>query len=146
MVDILQVFPILIHNIQSLKSELPQYLTKTADVSEQFDPLEWWKLNADELPNWSSAAHKLLVLQPSSSDSERVFSLLKASFSKQQESSLQDWHLTTVLTMINLQYFVSCKMCIVREMYKRCLMSSTLFEMVHKALNCCMYTLAICMC
>ena len=40
MVDTLQVFPFLIHNIQSLKSELPQYLAKTADVNEQFDPLE----------------------------------------------------------------------------------------------------------
>ena len=101
MVDTLQVFPFLIHNIHSLKSELPQYLAKTADVSEQFDPLGWWKLNADELPNWSSAAHKVLVLQPSSAASERVFSLLKSSFSEQQESSLQDYIETSLVLQYN---------------------------------------------
>ena len=101
MVDTLQVFPFLIHNIQSLKSELPQYLAKTADVSEQFDLLEWWKLNADELPNWSSAARKVLVLQPSSAASERVFSLLKSSFSEQQENSLQDYIETSLMLQYN---------------------------------------------
>jgi len=80
---------------------LPKYLAKTADGSEQFDPLEWWKLNADELPNWSSAARKVLLLQPSSAASERVFSLLKASFSDQQESSLEDYIETSVMLQYN---------------------------------------------
>ena len=91
MVDSLQVFPFLIHLVPLLKSEMPLYIAKTADVNEQMDPLEWWKLNASELPHWSSAARKVLVLQPFSAAAERVFLLLKASFSDQQESSLQDY-------------------------------------------------------
>ena len=50
MVDSLQVFPFLIHLIPLLNSEMPLYIAKTADVSEKMDPLEWWKLNASELP------------------------------------------------------------------------------------------------
>jgi len=80
---------------------LPQYLAKTADVSEQFNPLEWWKFNANELPNWSSAACKVFVLQPSSAASEIVFSLLRATFSEQQECSLQDYIETSLMLQYN---------------------------------------------
>ena len=83
-VDTLQVFPFLIPNIvlQLLKCELPQYMAKTADVSEQCNPLEWWKMNANELPNCVcsflfnvysfSACFATTVF---SAASERVFSL-----------------------------------------------------------------------
>ena len=40
MVDSLQVFPFLLHLILLLKSEVPQYIAKTADVSEKLDPVE----------------------------------------------------------------------------------------------------------
>lgn len=66
---------------------MPQYIAKTADVSQKLDILEWWKINADEIP-CSSAARKVLLLQPSSAATERVFSLLKATFSDQQDNSL----------------------------------------------------------
>ena len=102
MVDSLQVFPFLVHLIPSLKSEMPQYLAKTVDVSENLYLLEWWKLNAGELPHWSSAAHKALVLQPSSAATERVFSLLRASFSDQQESSLQDYIEASLMLQYNI--------------------------------------------
>ena len=104
MVDSLQVFPFLIHLIPLLKSEMPLYIAKTADVSKEMDdadPLEWWKLNASELPYWSSAARKVLVLQPSSAAAERVFSLLKASFSDQQDSSLQDYIEASLMLQYN---------------------------------------------
>ena len=101
MVDSLQVFPFLLHLIPLLKSEMPQYIAKTADVSEKLDPVEWWKLNAGELPYWSTAARKVLVLQPSSAATERVFSLLKASFSDQQESTLQDYIETSLMLQYN---------------------------------------------
>ena len=42
------------------------------------------------LPYWSSAARKVLVVQPSSVAAERVFSLL-STFSSQQDSSLEDY-------------------------------------------------------
>ena len=52
--------------IAGLKTELPLYLAKAADVNLYFDCLEWWERNCSELPNWSSAALKLLLVQPSS--------------------------------------------------------------------------------
>ena len=66
MVDSLQVFPFLVHLIPLLK------------------------LNAGELPYWSSA-QKVLVLQPSSAATERVFSHLKALFNDQQDHILQNY-------------------------------------------------------
>ena len=73
---------------------------KRADVSEEFDPLDWWKRNSSTLPHWSACAKKILLIQPSSAAAERVFSLLKASFGDQQESCLQDY----VQTSLMLQY------------------------------------------
>ena len=83
-----------------LKEELPAYLARVADIAQDLDPLEWWKLNTSSLPNWSLAARKVLLVQPSSAAAERVFSLLKASFGDQQDSSLQDY----VETSLMLQY------------------------------------------
>ena len=77
--------------VSSLKAELPDYLARAADTSTDIPPLEWWKRNADALPNWSEAANKILLLQPSSAAAERVFSLLKNSFGEQQDNSLQDY-------------------------------------------------------
>ena len=86
--------------IEDLKKELPDYLARAADVSEEFDPLDWWKRNSSTLPHWSACAKKILLIQPSSAAAERVFSLLKASFGDQQESCLQDY----VQTSLMLQY------------------------------------------
>lgn len=66
--------------LTGLKEELPTYLSKAANVDTAFSPLEWWKQNATDLPCWSSAARKILLVQPSSAALERVFSLLNASF------------------------------------------------------------------
>ena len=48
--------------ITELKAELPTYIAKTADVSTDMDPLEWWTLNCSELLSWSTAAKKALLL------------------------------------------------------------------------------------
>ena len=84
-----------------LKEELPTYIARVADVDKDFDPLEWWKLNAPMLPYWSAAAKKILLVQPSSAAAERVFSLLKASFGEQQESSLQDYIESSLMVQYN---------------------------------------------
>ena len=101
-VDDLAAFPFL--NTQTilddLKAELPLYLAKAADVDSSIDALDWWKKNANCLPKWVSALQKILLIQPSSAAIERVFSLLKSSFSEQQECSLQDY----VEASIMLQY------------------------------------------
>ena len=55
------------------------------------DPLEWWKLHCSDLPSWSSAGKKILLVQPSSGSVEQVFSLLKSSFGDQLDYSLKDY-------------------------------------------------------
>ena len=68
--------------IGNLKSELPLYLAKTADISPNFNTLQWWQMNAEGLPHWSAAVCMLLLVQPSSAAAERVFSLLSNSFNQ----------------------------------------------------------------
>ena len=66
-------------------------VARCADTDDSVRPLDWWKRNSTDLPKWSAAAVKVLLIQPSSATTERVFSLLKASFSEQQDHSLQDY-------------------------------------------------------
>ena len=86
---------------ERLKAELPTYLAEVSDIHRDFDQLEWWKLHASTLPNWSAAAKKTILLQPSSAAAERVFSLLKASFGEQQDMSLQDYIEASIMLQYN---------------------------------------------
>ena len=95
-----------LYAIIGLKEELPAYLAEVADISPSFSPLEWWKMHSAELPIWSAAASKVLLVQPSSAVSERVFSLLNASFGDQQECAFQDYleylYNVSALSLINV--------------------------------------------
>ena len=97
-IDELAVFPFLNNQgvLDDLKAELPLYLAKASDVDSSINTLDWWKRNVNYLPKWVSALQKVLLIQPSSAASERVFSLLKASFNKQQECSSQNYIETSV--------------------------------------------------
>ena len=66
-----------------------------------FCPLEWWRRNCGDLPIWSACARKVLLVQPSSAASERVFSMLKASFHDQQDNSLQDYIESSLMLQYN---------------------------------------------
>ena len=92
-VDLLMAFPFLNKPsiLQGLKAELPAYLAKADGISSETDPVEWWKGHSADLPNWSSATADILLVQPSSAAAERVFSLLKASFGSQQDTTLNDY-------------------------------------------------------
>ena len=78
------IFPFLNSDatINGLIRELPQYVAAAQEVVIQCEEkkVEWWKLHAQRLPYWSSAVKKVLMVQPSSAASERVFSILSASF------------------------------------------------------------------
>ena len=78
--------------ISSLKSELPDYLSRADGTAADYCPLEWWKLNCVHLPVWSKVARKILLIQPSSAAVERVFSILNSSFGPHQNSALQDYN------------------------------------------------------
>ena len=92
-IDTLKAFPFLDNSLilDSLKEELPSYLSKAEDVQvlQNTDILPWWKKHAEELPKWYAAC-KVALVQPSSAAAERVFSLLKSSYGQQQELTLQD--------------------------------------------------------
>ena len=88
------------NELAGLKDELPAYLSKTADLDEAYDPLEWWKTNEATLPRWSRAAKRILLVQPSSAAAERVFSILNSTFGDRQDHSLMDY----VESSLMLQY------------------------------------------
>ena len=65
-------------------------MAASEDVSTEFDLIAWRKKHAIELPKWANAFIKLLLVQPSSTAAERVFSILQR-FTVQQRSSLEDY-------------------------------------------------------
>ena len=99
--DALSVFPFLSDSFDNLKIELLSYLAKAMGVSPEVDTLEWWKRNSDALPSWSSAARKVLVVQPPSAAAKRMFSILANSFGDKQENSLEDYVEASVMLQYN---------------------------------------------
>jgi len=101
-VDSLKVFPFLNKQevTDGLKEELPQYLVKALDLSSEIDPVDWWRRYETVLSKWSAAARQILLEQPSSAATVRVFSILNNSFGEQQQLSLQDY----IEASVQLQY------------------------------------------
>lgn len=87
--------------LHGLKTELPLYLAKAKDVSQDVTPVEWWSRHKVSLPHWADAAQKVSLVQPSSAAAERVFSLLKNSFSDRQLHSLQDYIEASLMLQYN---------------------------------------------
>lgn len=88
--------------IAQLAQDLPLYLAITdgAQVETEEGKVQWWSEHQNNLPNWSAATKKILVVQPSSASAERVFSYLQAAFNKQQDLALQE----TVEASVMLRY------------------------------------------
>ena len=74
--------------VSNLKDELPSYLAKATDISHDVCPFTWWQANTSELPHWSAATGMIVLIQPISAASERVFSLLNNTFCDRQDASL----------------------------------------------------------
>jgi len=102
-IDSLKAFPFLNSEsiLDGLKGKLASYLAKVSDIDSSIDILQWWRQNESNLQCWSTAARKVLLVQPSSPASERVFSLLKASFNPQQQSPLQDYIEASLMLQCN---------------------------------------------
>ena len=77
------------------------YISKCANTDENFCVVKWWQKNSTDVPSWASAAKKVLLVQPSSAASERVFSLLNNSFHDQQDLSLQDYIEASLMLQYN---------------------------------------------
>ena len=56
-----------------LSKEINIYLSQPV-IDGDDEPLQWWKINAKELPLLSQLARKYLAIQATSSPSERLFS------------------------------------------------------------------------
>ena len=100
-IDSLCSFPFLTPFIPALKEEFPQYIALAEDIDPSYDPLLFWKRHEVNLPNWSNAVKSILLVQPSSAASERVFSLLRNSFGERQNSSLQDYIEASIMLQYN---------------------------------------------
>ena len=78
---------------------------KASQIPDEFDTLSaswpWWKSVARELPAWSSAIQKLVVVQPSSAAAERAFSMLTTMFGEQQHDALEDYIQTSLMLRVN---------------------------------------------
>ena len=98
--DSLTSFPFLSPALPNLKAEFPLYAAAAEDIDPSSDPLLFWERHESDLPNWSRAAKQVLLVQPSSAASERVFSLLRNSFGERQNSALQDY----IEAFLMLQY------------------------------------------
>ena len=86
LIDSLVIFPFLIPSIPALKGEFPLYLAAAEDIYSSYDPLLLWKRYKNDLPQWSSAARKVL---------------LRNSFGECQESSLQDYIEASLMLQYN---------------------------------------------
>ena len=104
-VEALRQFPILDSNdvINDLVTEMPNYLAAAQDVimACEEDKVKWWRQQSDNLPHWSSAVMKVLLVQPSSAAAERVFSILNSSFNDSQEHALVDYLQACVMLQYN---------------------------------------------
>jgi len=90
------------NTIANLAAELPAYLAAAdgiVDLSEE-QKLAWWAARHHTLPHWASLVRKLLLIQPSSAASERVFSLL-STLSSQQDNALEDYIEASVMIRYN---------------------------------------------
>lgn len=89
--------------IDGLKAELPANLAAAEDVviPTEEKKVEWWCGHEEQLPRWASAVKQVILVQPSSATSERVFLILKASFNEQQNCALVDHLQASVMSQYN---------------------------------------------
>eukprot|EP00117_Sycon_ciliatum_P017802 scpid51839/ scgid16655/ len=100
-VEQLRHVPLLADNaiIHELREELPAYLAAAQDavIDEEHSGLARWKVHGN-LPASQNAARVVYSMLPSSASAERVFSLLQATTSSQQQRLLAD-HLEASLML-----------------------------------------------
>ena len=86
--------------LESLKQQLPQYVSAAANVPS-FNKgsvadysnaiLGWWRTNGTSFPAWALAARIVFASSPNSASCERVFALLRNLFGELQMRSLADY-------------------------------------------------------
>ena len=96
--------------VVALKREMPTYLVRAGYVriesglsaEEKTAALAaWWAAEAASLPAWSALAADVFLVVPSSCAVERVFSVMRDAFDKQQRSAREDYMETSVMLQYN---------------------------------------------
>ncbi len=89
--------------LTDLKKELAEYIAAAEGVVKSIDLFTWWQENErnNNLMAWVKAFKLVALVQPSSAAAERVFSLLKLSFSPQQCSAMEDYIQTSIMLQYN---------------------------------------------
>ena len=87
--------------VHPLQHELAKYQALADHKADDINVLEWWSRHAREIPHWARACKQILLLQPSSAASERVFSLLQNSFGSRQELALEDYIEASIMLQYN---------------------------------------------
>jgi hypothetical protein len=111
--NLAKVFPALSADrarVAALKGELPTYLVRAGyariesglNAEEKTAALAaWWAAEAAALPAWSALAADVFLLVPSSCAVERVFSVMRDTFDKQQRSAHEDYLETSIMLQYN---------------------------------------------
>ena len=99
--DLMAIEPLAGHDLlDGLKQELPAYLSAAAtcpalnrtDVGEYTEAvLAFYRAYNPRFPTWAKAARIIFAMAPSSAASERVFSLVKNMFGKDQLTAMADF-------------------------------------------------------
>ena len=86
-----------------LKDSLQSYKVCSAKFNYEKYPtiLSFWIAKKDDLPDWYECMKFISLLQPSSAAAERVFAILRTKFSKQQESTLEDYKECSIMMEFN---------------------------------------------
>ena len=87
--------------INDFQRELPAYIAAAEGVRPDIEVTTWWSHHERELPNWAAACRKVLLMQPSSAASERVFSLLENSFHANQARAMEDYIEASLMLQYN---------------------------------------------
>ena len=87
--------------LDGMAAEVGQYKVQAEGTLDTVDLLHWWKSRRATLPSWSKAFLMVCTLSSSSAAAERVFSLLKASFTAQQSNTLEDHVETAIMLQFN---------------------------------------------
>ena len=82
------------------------------DVSDQVNPVEWWKIHTGNLKNWAKASRLVILVNLSSAAAERAFS---QPFLQQQRSSLEDYICNVTVELAISTYYYLFAMRIISE-------------------------------
>ena len=64
----------------------------------------------EKLPHWAAAYKKIILCQPSSAATERVFSIMKSSFNSEQNLALEDYMEVSLMLQCNKRDFFLFKL------------------------------------